>query len=61
MPNTLKSLWELDVKTSKPCKVQEIQATEIGISFASDWFSGASFLDQLESKVMQNKYNSGLL
>ena len=34
---------------------------EIGISFASDWFSGASFLDQLESKVMQNKYNSGLL
>ena len=39
MENTLKSQWELGVKTSKPPKGQENAGDQVVIdfSFASDW------------------------
>ena len=31
----------------------------ISLSFVSDWLSGVRFLDQSQSEVKQNRYNSG--
>ena len=55
----LKSQWELKTKTTKLPKARENAGDQvvIGVSFASE--SGASFLDQAQSKVKQNRINFG--
>ena len=58
--NALKSQWQLKVKTSKPRKARENAAEGVvnGFSYALIvWLSGASFLDQSQSEVKQNRNN----
>ena len=58
----LKSQWELKTKTTKLPKARENAGDQVVISVSLHligWESGASFLDQAQSKVKQNRINFG--